>query len=94
MDARGAVAQSSQRDTGWMQEGRLLNWARGMRDDGWMQEGRLLNWARGMRMMDGCKRDMDDGWIQEGWLLNWARGMQMTDGCKRYSCSIGQEGCR
>jgi hypothetical protein len=59
MDTRGTVAQLGKRDAddGWMQEGRLLNWARGMRDDGWMQEGRLLDWARGMRMTDGCKRD-------------------------------------
>jgi hypothetical protein len=41
MDARGTVAQSSQRDM----------------DDGWIQEGWLLNLARGMQMPDGCKRD-------------------------------------
>ena len=78
MDARGTVAQSSQRDM----------------DDGWIQEGRLLNWARGMWMTDGCKRDADDGWMQEGQLLNWARGTWMMDGYKRDGCSIGQEGCR
>ena len=42
MDARGTVAQLGKRDVddGWMQEGRLLNWARGMRmTDGCKRDG-------------------------------------------------------
>ena len=45
MDARGTVAQLGKRDAddGWMQEGRLLNWARGMRmTDGCKTDGCLI----------------------------------------------------
>ena len=42
MDARGTVARLGKRDAddGWMQEGRLLNWARGT----WMMDGWMPNW--------------------------------------------------
>jgi len=42
MDARGTVAQLGKRDVddGWMQEGRLLNWERGM----WMTDGCTIGW--------------------------------------------------
>jgi len=45
MDARGTVAQLGKRDAddGWMQEGRLLNWARGT----WMMDGWMPNWVEG-----------------------------------------------
>ena len=45
MDARGMVAQLGKRDAddGWMQEGRLLNWARGMQMmDGCKRDGCLI----------------------------------------------------
>ena len=42
MDARETVAQLGKRDAddGWMQEGRLLNWARGT----WMMDGCPIGW--------------------------------------------------
>ncbi len=45
MDARGTVAQLGKRDAddGWMQDGRLLNWARGT----WMMDGWMPNWVEG-----------------------------------------------
>jgi len=70
MDARGTVAQLGKRDAddGWMQDGRLLNWVRGMRmADGCKTDGCLIG-----------KRDMDDGWMDAqlgGGTLPWEERM-------------------
>ena len=68
MDARGMVTQLGKRDAddGWMQEGRLLNWARGMRmTDGCKTDGCLIGQEGHGWWMDGCPIGWRDASVGE-----------------------------